>query len=74
VGQEAREGDREASDVVEFLATRGLSKDEVLARIGRDPTLSEPVRQFALDLARQAGAETVGAPEQAQVGTRNPAW
>ena len=42
---------REARSVVEFLLAQKLPAAEVLARIGRDPTISDEVRQRALDLA-----------------------
>jgi WD40 repeat protein len=46
---------RQARSVVEFLFAQGLSQADVLARIGTDVSLSEPVRQqaFALAQARQ---------------------
>ena len=42
---------REARGLVVFLSLKALPTDEVLARIRRDPTISEPVRKLALDLA-----------------------
>jgi tetratricopeptide (TPR) repeat protein len=42
---------REARSVVEFLLAQNVPAAEVLPRIRRDPTLSEEVRQLALDLA-----------------------
>jgi WD40 repeat protein len=42
---------REARGLVVFLSLKSLSTDEVLARIRRDLTISEPVRKLALDLA-----------------------
>jgi eukaryotic-like serine/threonine-protein kinase len=47
---------REARGLVVFLSLKSLPTDEVLARIRRDPTISEPVRQLALELARTAVA------------------
>ena len=44
---------REARGLVVFLSLTSLPTDEVLARIRRDPTISEPVRKLALDLAPQ---------------------
>ncbi len=62
---------REARDVVEFLSARSLPKDEVLARIPRDPTIGESVRKLALDLAEHDAAATAGAPERAPLGRPN---
>ncbi len=42
---------REASSVLEFLIAQKLPAAEVLTRIGRDPTISDEVRQRARDLA-----------------------
>jgi WD40 repeat protein len=42
---------REARSVVEFLLAQKLTAAEVLARIGRDPTISDEIRRRALDLA-----------------------
>jgi WD40 repeat protein len=58
---------REARGVIAFLSVsaKPLPAAEVLDRIRRDPTISEPVRERALDLARRAatagGGRTVGA-------------
>jgi tetratricopeptide (TPR) repeat protein len=41
---------REARSVVEFHLAQKLSAAEVLARIGRDPTISDRIRRRALDL------------------------
>ena len=59
---------REARDVVEFLSARSLPKDEVLARIRRDPTIGDSVRRLALDLAEHAAATTAGTAEPAPLG------
>jgi WD40 repeat protein len=42
---------REAWSVVGFLLAKGLPADELLARIRRDPTISDEVRRRALELA-----------------------
>jgi WD40 repeat protein len=47
---------REARGVIEFLCAKSLPKDELLARIRRDPTISEPVRKLALDVALRSYA------------------
>ena len=39
-----------------------VAEGRILARIRRDPTISEPVRQRALDLARQAVSPAVASP------------
>ena len=49
--------------MIAFLSIKSLSRDEILTWIRRDPTISEPVRKFALDLARHAVATTVSVPE-----------
>ena len=41
--------------MVEFHFAKSLPTGEVQARIHRDPTISEPVRQLALTLAEQYG-------------------
>ncbi|MGP0063331.1 MAG: WD40 repeat domain-containing serine/threonine protein kinase [Isosphaeraceae bacterium] len=64
---------REARDVVEFLSSRSLPKDEVLDRIRRDPTIGEPVRQRALVLARQAVAPAAATPNHAPAGKTDQA-
>ena len=46
---------REAQSVVEFHIAKSLPTAEMLARIHRDRTISEPVRQLALTLAEQYG-------------------
>ena len=61
---------REARGVVEFLSAQSLPKDEILARIRRDPTLSEPARQRALELARQAVTTSATSPDPAP-GVKN---
>jgi hypothetical protein len=45
----------EARGVVEFLVAKSLPTVEVLAGIRRDPTLTDEVRQRALELATQDG-------------------
>ena len=42
---------REARSVVAFFIAKKLPADELLARIRRDPTISDEVRQRTLDLA-----------------------
>ena len=44
---------REAQSVVEFHIAKSLPTAEMLARVHRDRTISEPVRQLALTLAEQ---------------------
>jgi WD40 repeat protein/serine/threonine protein kinase len=46
---------RQANSLVRFLFAKPLSRREVLARIQADRTISEPVRQQALALAREFG-------------------
>ncbi len=43
---------REARSVVEFLLAQKVPPAEVMTRIRRDPTISEKVRQLALDLVK----------------------
>jgi WD40 repeat protein/serine/threonine protein kinase len=50
---------REARGVVEFLYAQSLPAAEVLARIRRDPTISEPVRRHALALAGPYGDQLI---------------
>ncbi len=64
---------REARGVIEFLAAKSLTKDEIVARIRRDPTISEPVRKQALDLAQHAAAPAAGVSDRAPGGKTNPA-
>ena len=45
--------EQEALSLVRFYSTPPISKDELLARIRADATVSEPVRERALEFARQ---------------------
>lgn len=59
----------EARDIVELAFARGMGRDEVLAAIGNDPTISEAVRSKALDLARRhAENRAVGGNHEFQEG------
>ena len=44
---------REALSLVRFYSTPPIAKDELMARIRADATVSEPVRERALRFARQ---------------------
>ncbi len=45
--------EQEALGLVRFYSKSPISKDELLARIRADATVSEPVRERALEFARQ---------------------
>jgi hypothetical protein len=62
----------EARGVVDFLSAKSLPAAEVLSRIRRDPTLSEPVRQLALDLAQRAATAAGPGPGPADPGNVPP--
>ena len=44
--------EQEALSLVRFYSTPPISQDELLARIRADATISEPVRERALEFAR----------------------
>jgi hypothetical protein len=44
---------QEALSLVRFYSTPPISQDELLVRIRADATVSEPVRERALEFARQ---------------------
>jgi WD40 repeat protein len=58
---------REARGLVEFLFAESLPRADVLDRIRRDPTLSEPVRRRALELAEPYGHSLVTLQAEALV-------
>ena len=45
--------EQEALSLVRFYSTPPISQDELLARIRADATSSEPVRERALEFARE---------------------
>ena len=45
--------EQDALSLVQFNSTPPISKNELLARIRADATVSEPVREQALDFARE---------------------
>ena len=45
--------EQEALSLVRFYSTPPISKDELLTRIRADATVSEPMRERALEFARQ---------------------
>ena len=45
--------EQEALSLVRFYSTPPISKDELMARIRADATVSEPVRERALEFARE---------------------
>ena len=49
--------EQEALSLVRFYSMPPISKDELLARIRADATVSELVRERALEFARQRGKE-----------------
>lgn len=46
--------EQEALDLIRFYFAPPISKDELLARIRADATVSEPVRERALEFVRQS--------------------
>jgi hypothetical protein len=45
--------EQEALSLIRFYSTPPISKDDLLAHIRADATVSEPVRERALEFARQ---------------------
>ncbi|HLQ46046.1 MAG TPA: hypothetical protein VK137_15000 [Planctomycetaceae bacterium] len=45
--------EREALSLIRFLSTQGQAQSEWLAAIAADQTITEPVRQRALQFARE---------------------
>jgi len=45
--------EQEALSLVRFYSTPPIAKDELVARIRADATVSDPVRERALEFARQ---------------------